>query len=133
MTKRKAIACIGVVVVALVAVYVLVVYSGVYSVTAAKPHTVIEGELLNKIMVESVRPHARNIRVPAGMNLHDPALAEKTTGNENACRTCHGVPGAKPDVWVYLYRPPPDLTLAAVVAGHHYGMNKKGARKCNLE
>ncbi len=106
---------VGIVVVALVAACVLFVYAGVYSVAAAKWHPAIEGQILNKVMVESVRHHARDIRVPMGINLHDRALAEKTLGYKNACRTCHGAPGTKPDVWVYLYPPAPDLTRAEVV------------------
>ena len=68
------------------------------------------GQVLHKIMVESVRHHARDIRLPVGIDLHDRALAEKTFGYTKACRTCHGAPGVKPDVWVYLYPPAPDLT-----------------------
>ena len=113
--ERKAALSIALVIVALVAVCVVFVYSGVYSISATKWHPAIEGELLHKVMVESVRYHARGIRVPGGMDLHERALAEKTVGYQTACRTCHGAPGKKPDPWVYLYPPAPDLTRADVV------------------
>lgn len=113
--KRKAIVIVTLIVVALVAVCVWLVYSGVYNVAATKQHPAIEGKLLSKVMVASVRYHARDIQVPTSINLHDRALAGKTQGYQNACRTCHGAPGVKPDVWVYLYPTAPDLTRAEVV------------------
>ncbi len=107
---------LGVVAFVLVAVGVLFVYSGVYSVAAAKWHPAIEGQLLNTVMVQSVRHHARSVQVPAGIDLHDRVLAEKVGGAyAKACQTCHGGPGTKPDHWIYLYPPAPDLTSANVV------------------
>lgn len=115
MTKRNAIVIVGLVVAVFVVVCVWIICSGVYSVAATKQHPAMEEKILNKIMVESVRHHARHIQVPAGIDLHDRALAEETQGYEKACRTCHGAPGLKPDIWVYLYPPAPDLTRADVV------------------
>lgn len=67
-------------------------------------------------MVQSVRHQARYVQVPPGANLHDRLLAEKNGGAYGkACQTCHGAPGVKPDHWVYLYPPAPDLTRADVV------------------
>ncbi len=85
IVKRKP-AIVSLAIVALAAVSVLFVYSGVYSVAATKGHPAIEGEILNKVMVASVRYHAWDIRVPAGIDLHDRALAEKTVGYSKACR-----------------------------------------------
>jgi cbb3-type cytochrome c oxidase subunit III len=115
IAKRKVAGLAVLVVVVLVAVCVLFIYSGVYSVAAAKQHPAIEGQVLHKIMVESVRHHARDIRLPPGVDLHDRVLAEKTFGYTKACRTCHGAPGVKPDVWMYLYPAAPDLTRSDVV------------------
>jgi mono/diheme cytochrome c family protein len=115
-TRRSRLAAtVCLVIAALIIVCVMFVYSGVYSVAAIKRHPVIEGELLNKLMVESVRYHARDVRVPADVNLRNLALAEKTVGYQKACRTCHGAPGAKPDPWEHLYPPAPDLTRTEVV------------------
>ncbi len=115
--KRKALAMVGLVVVALVATGVLFVYSGVYNVVATKGHPAMESELLNKVMVQSVRHHARSVQVPTGMNLHDLVLAEKDGGAYGkACQTCHGAPGATPDHWVYLYPPAPDLMSVDIVS-----------------
>lgn len=67
-------------------------------------------------MARSVRYHARDVRVPAGIDLRNRALAEGVGGAYGiACQSCHGAPGLKPDHWVYLYRPAPDLTRADVV------------------
>lgn len=67
-------------------------------------------------MVRSVRHQASYVQMPDGVNLHDRALAEKYGGAyAKACQTCHSAPGLKPDPWVYLYPPPPDLTRADVV------------------
>ena len=87
--ERKAALSIALVIVALVAVCVVFVYSGVYSVSATKWHPAIEGELLHKVMVESVRYHARGIRVPGGMDLHERALAELSIGDRRG--TCIGL------------------------------------------
>lgn len=98
--KRKATVIVGLVVVALVVVGMLFVYSGVYSVAATKWHPAIEGALLNKVMVQSVRHQASYVQMPTGMNLHDRALAEKYGGAyAKACQTCHSAPGLKPDHW----------------------------------
>ena len=51
VTERKATLSIALVIVALVAVCMVFVYSGVYSVAATKWHPAIEGELLHKVMV----------------------------------------------------------------------------------
>jgi len=115
MSKRRVAGIAVLVAFALAGIGGSFIYSGIYSVAATKQHPAIEGQVLHKIMVESVRHHARDIRLPVGIDLHDRALAEKTFGYTKACRTCHGAPGVKPDVWVYLYPPAPDLTRSDVV------------------
>lgn len=89
--------------VALVVAGVLFLDSGIYSVDATKWHPAIEGEFFDKVMVQSVRHHARYVQVPAGTNLRDRVLAEKNGGAYGkASQTCNGGPGIKPDHWVYL-------------------------------
>jgi hypothetical protein len=116
MTKKGIIVIAGLVAVSLITACVLYFLAGLYSVAATKWHPAIEGQLLREVMVRSVRHHARYVRVPADIDLHDRVLAEKVGGAYGlACRTCHGAPGVKPDHWVYLYPSAPDLTRADVV------------------
>ena len=115
MSQRKVAGIAVLIAFALAGIGESLIYSGVYSVAATKQHLAIEGQFLHKIMVESVRHHARDIRLPVGIDLHDRALAEKTFGYTKACRTCHGAPGVKPDSWVYLYPPAPDLSRSDIV------------------
>lgn len=114
--KKAIILTVGLIVAALAIVGALFVYSGIYNVAASKWHPAIEGKFFSTVMVQSVRHQARNIPIPADIDLHDRTLAGKFGGAYGkACQTCHGGPGVKPDPWVYLYPPATDLTDAAVV------------------
>lgn len=112
----KSIAIVGLVFLTLILGVVLYLFSGFYNVSAAKPHPELVGKVLNQIMVQSVRHHARDVNVPAGIDLNDRALAEQVGGAYGlACRSCHAAPGMKSDPWIYLYPSAPDLTCADVV------------------
>jgi len=68
-------------------------------------------------MESSVRNHAKDIRVPATLNLQDKTLSRQFYGAyTKACQTCHGAPGRKADPWMYIYPAAPDLTKKEVVA-----------------
>jgi hypothetical protein len=91
------------------------VYSGIYNVAATAPHSKPVVYLARNLMIHSARAHAREIFVPEGINLRDSALAEEAVEDfEEMCRTCHGAPGEKADVWMKLHPSPPDLTDAAL-------------------
>lgn len=90
------------------------VYSGSYNVAVSSGHGEFVHDTLEKLMVESVRSHADEITVPAGLNLDDPAVAQRgVSGYEAMCVMCHGAPGAEPAGWSQaLYPAPPDLVHA---------------------
>ncbi len=112
----KTIAIAGVAFLALILGLILLVFSGVYNVSAAKPQSEMVGKLLSRIMVQSVRHHARDVNVPPGIDLNDRALAGQVGGAYGlACRSCHAAPGMKSDPWVYLYPAAADLTRVDVV------------------
>jgi mono/diheme cytochrome c family protein len=65
----------------------------------------------------SVRHHARDVTVPAGVNLRDPALAERAIGHYSvACAQCHAAPGHPAAPWMVLYPAPADLTTTETVS-----------------
>lgn len=68
-------------------------------------------------MEVSVRHHARDVTIPAGVDLRDPALAERAIGHYSvACAQCHAAPGHPAAPWMVLYPAPADLTQAETVA-----------------
>lgn len=90
---------------------VAVVESGWYDVGATTPHAAVVEKLLHRTMVQSVRHHARDIQVPTGVDLADPALAERAVGHYSiVCAACHAAPGEPRAAWMALYPPAPDLT-----------------------
>lgn len=92
-------------------------YTGAYSVAATDGHAKPVEWVLRQTMERSVRAHARDVAVPAGVNLNDKELARKAFGHYSAaCVTCHAAPGRGPDPWVVLYPPAPNLTKPEVVS-----------------
>jgi cytochrome c553 len=90
----------------------IVLYSGAYNVSVQSGHSKLIGDALATALRRSVQAHARDITVPASLNLNDPAIAERAiSGYEAMCRTCHGAPGRKPEPWEF-YPSAPDLTTS---------------------
>jgi mono/diheme cytochrome c family protein len=104
-------------VLALAAAAFVFIYSGAYSVAATDGHSKPVEWAVRTAAERSIRAHARDVAVPAGMDLRDPQLAKKAFGHYSAaCVTCHAAPGRGPDPWVVLYPSAPDLTRAEVVS-----------------
>ncbi len=86
------------------------------NVAATAPHAAPVEWVLTEIMERSVRAQAEEVRVPAGVDLNDPALAARAIGHYSAaCATCHGAPGEPRAPWIVMYPPPQPLTEAAYV------------------
>ncbi len=101
---------------ALVVVFLTVVFGGVYNVGATDKHIAPMEWVFRKTMENSVRSHAKPIKVPANINLQDKKLARNYYGAyTKACQSCHGAPGRKSDPWMYIYPATPSLTDIAVV------------------
>lgn len=113
-TALKFLGYLAATVVVLAAIAAVVIYSGSYNVAATTRHTKLVHASLDKLMINSVRAHAKEVTVPPGINLHDRALAQQAAGHfEAMCAMCHGAPGRDPDRWSQaLYPPPPDLIHA---------------------
>lgn len=112
--RRRGPVIAGMAVLAIILAPALIIASGVYHVGVTAPHSRPTEWILRTTMENSVRAHARDIRVPIGTDLHDPALAEQAIGHYSAaCRSCHGAPGAKADPWMVIYPPAPDLIQSA--------------------
>ena len=90
----------------------IVLFSGVYNVSATSPHSGIVASLLDAAMGSSVEAHAEGIQAPANFEKIDP-----NTGVEHyrgMCEMCHGGPGIKPsEIGQGLYPPPPNLQESA--------------------
>ncbi len=114
-TFGRTLACIGALTLVAIAVFAVVVATGVYSAGASSPHSKAVSALLDTAMERSVRWHARSVTVPPGIDVHDVKLAQSAVSAYNEmCRDCHGAPGRKAEHWtVGLYPSAPDLTDAS--------------------
>lgn len=93
---------------------VTVVFGGVVSVAATDRHWPVTQWVLHTTMKSSVRAAARDITPPPGVDLRDPALAERAFGHYSvACTTCHGAPGLDPSPWMITNPPSPLLAETA--------------------
>ncbi|WP_190246302.1 c-type cytochrome [Gelidibacter gilvus] len=116
MKKKSLITLTLIIVTLLIAVFITVVFGGVYNVGATDKHIAPIEWVFRKTMESSVRSHSKYINVPEDINLEDKKLARKFYGAyTKACQTCHGAPGRKSDPWMYIYPAAPDLTDKAVV------------------
>lgn len=100
-------------IIALVVIVALIfIYSGIYSVAANYPDKPSVEWALSSTMDNSVKHHARGIKVP---NLDDPARVKRGLGHyREMCVPCHGAPGVPiGEVGKGLNPAPPELTEAA--------------------
>lgn len=90
--------------------FVAVVFGGVVDVAATDRHWAITEWALHTTMENSVRAAARDVEIPDGVDLGDPALAERAFGHYSvACTPCHGAPGQGAAPWMVTN--PPSLLL----------------------
>jgi mono/diheme cytochrome c family protein len=81
------------------------------NVAATAPHAAPVEWALSEVMERSVRTHAGDVQVPAGIDLDDPELAARAIGHYTAaCATCHAAPGEPRAPWIVMYPPPQPLT-----------------------
>lgn len=108
--KRTLLALVGATVVLGGVTMSSIVFGGVVSVAATDPHYRPVQWMLQTTMENSIAAHAADIEVPEGLDLGDPALAERAFGHYSvACTPCHGAPGVDPAPWLVLQ--PPALPL----------------------
>jgi mono/diheme cytochrome c family protein len=108
----------GLVIVALLAGFaaVAVILGGYYDVSATRGHSRPVEWVLRTTMENSVRRNARQVRVPADLDLTDRAYAAQFIGHyDAACATCHAAPGRDRDPWMVIYPEPAPLTDHEVV------------------
>lgn len=116
MKKKSLITITAIIVTLLIAVFITVVFGGIYNVAATDKHIAPVEWVLRKTMESSVRSHAKYIDVPDTIDLQDKNLARKFYGAyTKACQSCHGAPGRKPDPWMYIYPAASDLSNKAIV------------------
>jgi cytochrome c553 len=90
----------------------LFIVSGVYNVSAAKPHLDPTAWLLDIVRRQSVRFHSMGIDVPA---LEDAGLIRLGAAHfESACAGCHGAPGRAPAAFARGMLPEPPALSATV-------------------
>lgn len=93
-----------------------VVASGRYNVAADVPHTGFVHGVLERLRVNSIRHHARDIETPA--DLADGERIRRGAGNYDAmCVGCHLAPGmASSEISRGLYPHPPNLSTGPTMA-----------------
>ena len=70
------------------------IYSGAYYIGADQPHWAVTSWLFEQARTRSIRSHARDIAVPAGLD--DPArIVAGVTHFAEHCVVCHGAPGVE--------------------------------------
>src|ERR1700686_1992356 len=89
------------------------IYSGGYYIGADQPHWAVTSWLFQQVRTRSIRFHARDIAVPAGLD--DPArIVAGVTHFAEHCVVCHGAPGVeRGDIAEGLSPRPPSLADAA--------------------
>jgi mono/diheme cytochrome c family protein len=89
------------------------VYSGLADVAATSPHWALTRFLLSTAMERAVKRHAAGIAVPESLDLEERVRAG-AVAYDAMCASCHGAPGAEPDVVGKGLSPePPDLAAEA--------------------
>jgi mono/diheme cytochrome c family protein len=91
----------------------VVIYAGVYDVSATVPHWPVTRWVMETARIRSIKAHAAGIAVPP--NFDDPAKIPIGVEHFAAhCAVCHGAPGVpRGDIAQGLYPPPPDLAKTA--------------------
>ena len=106
-----AVAIVGTILAA-VAVWLIVVYTGAYNVAASDRHADPVRWTLDTTMHRSVASRAGGVELPA--NPSQDLLAQGAGHYAQSCAHCHGAPGQDPAEWSRGMRPePPHLTEAA--------------------
>ncbi|MBN9560562.1 MAG: cytochrome c [Alphaproteobacteria bacterium] len=85
------------------------VYSGVFNVAAAEPHSAFVYSVLQTARIRSIKARAAGIVVPDGYDT-EPKIVGAVGHFVEHCATCHGAPGTKPAEFAKGMNPrPPDL------------------------
>jgi mono/diheme cytochrome c family protein len=91
----------------------VLVYSGLYSVSATDPHWPVTHWLMETARIRSIEAHAAGIVPPPGYNAPD-QIAIGVDHFAAHCAVCHGAPGVpRGAIAKGLYPLPPDLAVAA--------------------
>ncbi|MGE0372941.1 MAG: cytochrome c [Gammaproteobacteria bacterium] len=89
------------------------IYSGVYNISATRPHWPITEWAIETMRSNSIKAHASGITLPPGMT-DEAAVISGTEHFAAHCASCHGAPGVpRGDIANGLYPKPPDLAHAA--------------------
>lgn len=94
-------------VLAAIAVWLTVVYSGGYNVAAADPHADAVRWTLDTTMRRSVESRAADVQLPD--EFAEDVIARGAGEYAEYCAHCHGAPGEEPSEWSRGMRPEPPL------------------------
>src|ERR1700674_575649 len=85
------------------------IYTGIYDVSATRPHWPITYWAMETLRVHSIRLRADGITPPPGL-MDEARIVEGTTHFAAHCASCHGAPGVpRGDLAGRLYPKPADL------------------------
>ena len=93
---------------ALLFIFIIFIYSGIYNISAMVSHNRVTLKLISFLTDNSIKHYSENITVP---NLTDSFLIETGFAHyKEMCVDCHGAPGIQPDeIGRGLYPGPPEL------------------------
>lgn len=117
----------------LVAVPILLIYSGTYNVAASEPHFGAVASVLKIIQLNSVRAHASSITVPEPFEIGSEAAGLHHYAA--MCVGCHGAPGMEPnEIGRGLYPAPTDLSesVKELSKGELYWIVKNGIKMTGM-
>jgi Cytochrome C oxidase, cbb3-type, subunit III len=108
-------------------------YSGIYDVSASKPHSKIVDWFLSTVSHASVERHSRGIDIP---DLDEGTLVFAGVKDfDSRCATCHGAPGQEPSgIGQGLNPPAPDLAEAAreMTSAELFWITKNGIKMTGM-
>ncbi|MDR3628005.1 MAG: cytochrome c [Ignavibacteriaceae bacterium] len=121
------------VVVALLIIFIVFLYSGIYNISAMVPHNKITLKVIHTLTDNSIEHHAKGITAP---NLSDSSLIKTGFSHYNEmCVGCHGAPGiSRDETGLGLYPKPPDLSKSAkeIPASELFWITKNGIKMTGM-
>jgi mono/diheme cytochrome c family protein len=102
----------AVVIVVLIGAFLIFIYSGIYDISAMVPHYGITRWIISTMTDNSVKHHAKDIKVP---NLNDSSLIQLGFAQyRRMCVGCHGAPGRNQGEIAKSTYPKPPLLVKVI-------------------
>jgi len=121
------------VLVSLIAVFFIFIFSGAYDISATKPHYRFTRWIINTLVDNSVKHHAKDIKAP---NLNDTSLVRIGFSHYNEmCSGCHSTPGVEQNEVVKSFYPRPPKLVRVInewTPSELFWMTKNGIKMSGM-